>query len=118
VIAHVVLFQPRPDLSRVDRARFYAALSTAIESIPSIRRVRLGRRVRHGAAYEATMPADFEFIGVLEFDDLAGLQAYLDHPAHAELGALFHASNAAALAYDYDVPEAEPGATVASWSEA
>jgi hypothetical protein len=113
----VVLFQPRPDLSPADRARFYAALSTALGSIPSIRRARLGRRVRHGAAYEAMMPADLEFIGVFEFDDLAGLQAYLDHPAHAELGALFSSANAAALAYDYDVPEAEPVATITSWSE-
>ena len=50
------------------------------------------------------MPIDFAFIGLLEFDDLAGLQAYLDHPAHAELGTLFYTSNAAALAYDYDMP--------------
>ena len=116
MIAHVVLYQPRPDLTVADRVRFNSALTTALRSIPSIRRARVGSRVRHGAAYEHVMPADFAFIGVLEFDDLAGLQAYLDHPAHAELGALFYTSNAAALAYDYDIPDGDPLSIIASWT--
>ena len=116
MIAHLVLYQPRADLTAADRARFQDALATALRSIPSIRRARVGSRVRHGAAYEAVMPTDFSFIGLLEFDDLAGLRAYLDHPAHAELGTLFYTSNAAALAYDYDMPDADPTATIASWS--
>jgi hypothetical protein len=116
MIAHVVLYQPRPGLSAADRSRFHAALATALREIPSIRRARVGSRVRHGAAYEAVMPIDFEFIGILEFDHLAGLQAYLAHPAHAELGTLFYTSNAAALAYDYDVPDGDPVATIASWT--
>ena len=115
MIAHVVLYQTRPGLSAADRAGFQAALTTALRDIPSIRRARVGSRVRHGAAYEALMPTDFEFVGILEFDDLAGLQAYLDHPAHAALGTLFYTSNAAALAYDYDVPDGDPLATIASW---
>jgi hypothetical protein len=116
MIAHVVLFQPRPDLTAADRARFHAALTTAIGAIPSIRRARVGTRVRHGAAYEAVMPIDFAFIGLFEFDDVAGLKAYLDHPAHAELGHLFYTSNTAALAYDYDLTETDPLTTIASWT--
>jgi hypothetical protein len=116
VIAHLVLFQPRPDLTVAERARFNSALTTALRSIPSIRRARVGSRLRHGAAYEGVMPVDFAFIGVLEFDDLAGLQAYLDHPAHTELGALFYTSNAAALAYDYDMPDGDPLSIIASWT--
>jgi Stress responsive A/B Barrel Domain len=116
MIAHVVLYRPRPDLGAGDRQRFNAALSTAIASIPSIRRARVGRRVRHGAAYEAVMPTDFEFIGVFEFDDLAGLRRYLDHPAHTELGTLFYTCNAAALAYDYDMPDADPIETIGRWT--
>jgi hypothetical protein len=116
MITHVVLYQPRPDLSAADRERFNTALCTALGAIPSIRRARVGRRVRHGAAYEAVMPLDFEFIGVLEFDDLAGLRSYLDHPAHAELGTLFYTCNAAALAYDYEVPDADPVETIAGWT--
>ena len=116
MIAHVVLYHPRPGLSAADRSRFHAALATALREIPSIRRARVGSRVRHGAAYESVMPTDFEFIAILEFDHVAGLQAYLAHPAHAELGTLFYTSNAAALAYDYDVPDADPLATIASWT--
>jgi hypothetical protein len=116
MIAHVVLYEPRPDLSPGDRARFHQALTTALRAIPSIRRARVGSRVRHGAAYESAMPTDFSFIGVLEFDDLAGLQAYLRHPAHAELGTLFYTANAAALAYDYDLPDADALETIASWT--
>ena len=115
MIAHVVLYQPRPDLGAADRSRFHGALANALRAIPSIRRARVGSRVRHGAAYEKVMPADFEFIAVLEFDDFPGLQTYLDHPAHAELGSLFYTASAAALAYDYDVPDADPLVTLASW---
>jgi hypothetical protein len=116
MIAHVVLYQPRPDLGPSDRARFHAALTRALRDIPSIRRARVGSRVRHGAAYETLMPTDFEFVGIFEFDDVPGLQAYLSHPAHAELGSLFYTSNAAALAYDYDLPDGDPLATIANWS--
>jgi hypothetical protein len=116
MIAHVVMYHPKPDLSVEDRARFHEALATALRAIPSIRRARVGTRVRHGAAYEAVMPMDFEYLGVLEFDDLEGLQGYLNHPAHAELGALFYTSNAAALAYDFEVLDADPLTTIAGWT--
>jgi len=115
VIAHVVLFRPRPDLTAADRARFNIALTTAIRGIPSIRRARVGRRLRHGAAYEALMTADYEFIGVFEFDDVEGLRAYLAHPEHAELGSLFYTMNADALAYDYVVPDGDPTTTIANF---
>ena len=50
------------------------------------------------------MRSDFEYLLVLDFDDLAGLTAYLRNPAHAQLGELF-ASASASLAYDYEVAE-------------
>jgi hypothetical protein len=40
---------------------------------------------------------------VIEFDDLAGLQSYLDHPKHEKLGALFYQLLDAGLVYDYDM---------------
>src|SRR3990172_4199264 len=46
---------------------------------------RVGRRITHGAAYEATAPDSADFLVSIGFDDLAGLQAYLRHPAHEEL---------------------------------
>ena len=49
------------------------------------------------------MPEDFEFLVIIEVDDLDALRAYLAHPSHAAFGAHFTASSAAALAYDYEV---------------
>jgi len=51
------------------------------------------------------MRDDYEFAVMIEFDDLAGLTAYLQHPAHAAAGHHFTASASKALAYDYDVSE-------------
>ena len=42
----------------------------------------------HGAGYEAGTPG-VDILALLEFDDVAGLQAYLRHPAHEELGERF-----------------------------
>lgn len=57
----------------------------------------------HGASYEPRMTAAADYVAVLEFDDLAGLQAYLRHPAHEELGARFNQSLSSALIYDFEV---------------
>jgi len=46
---------------------------------------------------------DFEFLVIIEVDDLDALRAYLAHPSHAAFGAHFTQSSAAALAYDYEV---------------
>ena len=115
MILHLVLFTPRPDLTPTDRDRFARALATALGTIPAIRRYQLGRRVRHGAAYEALTSVDFEFVGLLEFDDEAGLRAYLAHPAHEELGTLFYTFSQAALAYDYEIREGDPEALLGGW---
>jgi hypothetical protein len=104
VIAHIVLFRPRADLDDDGRATLLAALTRARREIPSIRRFRVGRRVRHSLpGYEQGMAEDYEFAAVIEFDDIDGLRAYLAHPAHEEPGGHFTTSAAAALAYDYEV---------------
>jgi hypothetical protein len=107
MVAHVVLLTPRPDLTAEQRESLVASLERATREIPSVRRVLVGRRVRHGPVYEEQMAVDLAFCAIFEFDDLAGLQAYLAHPAHQELGARFYDSLAAALAYDYEV--GDPG---------
>jgi hypothetical protein len=106
MIVHVVLFSPKPDLSAADRAKVLQALASASKEIPSIKRLRIGRRVKHSLpGYEQAMRDDYEFAVMIEFDDLAGLTAYLQHPAHAAAGHHFTASASKALAYDYDVSE-------------
>lgn len=101
MLFHVVLFHPRPDLTVPERVALVEALEDALRRIPSIRRFHVGRRVRHGAGYEALMQVDLDYAAVLEFDDLAGLQAYLHDPAHEALGQRFMQSLAASAIYDY-----------------
>jgi hypothetical protein len=106
MIVHVVLFSPRPDLSESDRRTLLEALAAAATGIPSIRRFRVGKRVKHSLpGYEQMMRDDYEFAVMIEFEDLAGLKAYLQHPAHAAAGHHFTASASKALAYDYETAE-------------
>jgi hypothetical protein len=103
VISHLVLLKPRPDLSDVDRDRLLAAFETAVRQIPSVRGVRLGRRVKVGAAYDVQMPDSADYFVLIDFSDQDGLAAYLNHPAHAELGARFAHALAAGLVYDFEI---------------
>jgi hypothetical protein len=102
MVSHVVLMKPRADLSHADRRAFVAAFERAIREIPTVRGVRLGRRVRHGAGYELAAPDTSDYLVVIDFDDLAGLQAYLRHPAHDEL-ARFGQALGSAWVYDFEL---------------
>jgi hypothetical protein len=108
VVAHVVLYQPRPDLSPEERDELERALHAAVREIPSIRRVIIGERIHLGTAYESLMRTDYTYLATFEFDDEAGLRAYLEHPAPQQLGALFYTCSTAALAYDYAVHSPRP----------
>jgi hypothetical protein len=103
VIAHVVLFRPRPDLTDAQRADFLEALGRALREIPSVRRSRVGRRVTFGRGYEQLMQEHFEYAAIIEFDDVDGLKAYLQHPEHEWLAQRFFSSSEAVLVYDYEV---------------
>jgi hypothetical protein len=112
VITHVVLFRPRAGLSDQDRARLADALRMAIATIPSIRRARFGKRVTHGRpGYEQMMRVDYEYAALLDFEDLAGLQAYLEHPAHETLAGRFFEVLDEGLMYDFDLREGTDGLT-------
>jgi hypothetical protein len=107
MIAHVILFSPRADLSNESRRELLDALVAASADIPTIRTFRVGRRIKHGLpGYEQMMRDDYEFSAVIEFDDVEGLKAYLAHPSHATIGQHFTASASRALAYDYDLVDA------------
>ena len=82
-------------------------LERAARYIPSVRSVRVGRRVLHGPGYERDMSVGFPFAAIFEFDDLADLQAYLAHPAHEDLGARFSDSLASALVCDFEMDSVE-----------
>ena len=103
MISHVVLFEPDAALAPERRTQLLDAIRHTIGQCPAVRACRIGRRVRHGLpGYEQLMRADFQYLLVLDFDDVSGLTAYLRDPAHAQLGQVF-ASASASLAYDYEV---------------
>lgn len=111
MVTHVVLLRPRTSLSPDERRDLAEALRNAIRSIPSIRRARVGRRVTHGRPYEQLMRVDYEFAALLDFDDVAGLKAYLEHPAHELLATRFFQVIDEALMYDFEVEEGDEGVT-------
>jgi Stress responsive A/B Barrel Domain len=109
VVAHVVLFRPRVELTQNERIALADSFSRALGEIPGIRRASVGRRVTHGRPYEQLMRENYEFAAVLEFDDVAALTSYLQHPAHEDLGERFFASFDAALIYDYVMTDSRQG---------
>ena len=103
MLTHLVLMKPRPDLAAADRGALIDAFEHAIREIPTVRNVRVGRRVVHGARYEDAAPDLADYLAIIDFDDLAALQAYLRHPAHDELGMRFGQSLSSAVVYDFEV---------------
>ncbi len=103
MVVHLVLFRPKPGVTGPQRAAMFESLAEAAQAIPTVRRFQIGSRVRHGAGYEALMTEDYAFAASVEFDDLAGLQAYLVHPVHQRLGQLFYELSTGSLAYDYEM---------------
>jgi hypothetical protein len=103
MVWHVVLLKPRGDLSAADRAAFVAAFERAVRDIATVRGVHVGRRIAHGAGYERDVPDAADYLAVIEFDDVAGLRAYLADPAHAELGRWFGQALSSGIVYDFEV---------------
>ena len=109
MIAHVILFRPRPDVALSEQHAIIDAYAVALRDIPTIRRARVGRRVRIGRAYEELMRNDFPYAAILEFDDLDGLRAYLEHPAHEEMATRLFAAIAETLVYDFEMESGADG---------
>ena len=108
MIAHVVLFEPRGEFDDATRDAFVDAISRAAREIASIRRFRIGPRIMHGLpGYEQSMTTQYGYAALVEFDSVDGLTEYLRHPAHAALGEFFTTAAARALAYDYELVDAE-----------
>ena len=101
MIAHIVLLQPKPELTEAQRAAALDTIRRSAADLPEVT-LRLGRRVMHGLpGYEQLMAQNFEYALIVEAADLDGLKRYLQAPAHVALAHLFYSATAAALAYDY-----------------
>jgi hypothetical protein len=57
------------------------------------------------------MHENYTHAAILEFEDLAALRAYLEHPAHADLATRFFECFEQALMYDFDVRDGRDGLT-------
>jgi Stress responsive A/B Barrel Domain len=102
VIAHVVLFRPKPSMTVDQRATMVDALRRAVDGIPEIKRFTIGKRILlNRPGYETQMAEHYEYSAILEFDSESDLRAYLDHPSHSELGKMLFTSAEAVLAYDF-----------------
>ena len=108
MIAHVILFRPKSDLTTAEHDGFFEAMRTAHREIPQIRRFVVGKRILSARPYEA-LARDFPFFALLEFNTAADLETYLTHPAHAQLGELFYLTSDAAEAYDYSLEDVPAG---------
>jgi hypothetical protein len=109
MIAHVVLFRFRPESGDPERRALATAFERAISAIPTVRRARVGTRIRLGRAYESMMRSDYPYAAIIEFDDRDGLMAYLEHPAHNQLAARFFESFEEALMYDFELTDGTAG---------
>jgi hypothetical protein len=109
MMLHVVLFKPKPNLDEDARRGLAKAFADAIDGISAIKKARIGRRCTHGRPYEQLMRVDYTHAAILEFDDLDGLKAYLEHPVHAKLGSRFFECFEQALMYDFEVHEGHAG---------
>jgi hypothetical protein len=104
MIAHTVLFQPGASVGQEQKRAILDSLTRAIRQCPTVRACRVGRRIRHALpGYEQQMREDYQYLLILEFDDMEGLRAYLEHPAHGAIGGFFTSAAAASLAYDYEM---------------
>jgi hypothetical protein len=105
MIAHIVLFQPRADLSSSDRESFAASFERALTEIPQVRRARVGERKNLDRFYDRQNTRNFSHVAIIEFDSEADLLAYLEHPAHQDLGRRFFEIADATLVYDFTLVE-------------
>jgi Stress responsive A/B Barrel Domain len=90
VIAHIVLFTPKPGLDHEVFRSFTRLLREACGGIPAVARSIVGRAIDVDPGYTRMFgDKTYEFAAVFEFADRASLVAYLNHPIHQRLGRAF-----------------------------
>jgi hypothetical protein len=104
VIQHVVVVKFKPEAPQPERAAIVAALRALPAKIAEIRRYEVGLDVlRSERSYD---------LGIVSaFDDLAALNRYQVHPAHAAVAQRLRAASANLYVVDYDL-EAPQAAAV------
>ena len=90
VIAHIVLFNPKPGLDSETRRAFAKSILRTFSDIPQVRRAIVGKAADINAGYVRNFgEKTYKFAAVLEFQTKDDLVSYLKHPSHQELGRQF-----------------------------
>ena len=90
MIAHIVLFSPRPELTPEQRRSLAITIRDTFAAIQVISRASIGRAVDLDPGYERIMGnKTYEFAAVLEFKSSDDLLTYLRDPRHGAIGKMF-----------------------------
>jgi hypothetical protein len=90
MIAHIVLFNPKPTASRELVLSCAQLLERLAREVPGVIRASAGRSVSIDAGYARPFgEKTYQNVCIIEFEDKPSLVAYLTHPLHRELGRLF-----------------------------
>lgn len=112
MIAHIVLFEPKPGISVEHRGQFLKTLRQTMEGVPGIQRARVGRIFSLGLLPESTGgQLTYSYAAVLEFADREALDVYFKHPAHDVLRSQFWELCLRTLIADADIDTISPAST-------
>ncbi|MGB8644379.1 MAG: Dabb family protein [Anaerolineae bacterium] len=95
MLTHLVMVKFKSETPRAEIERIIAGLRSLPGRIPEIRRYELGEDIVH-----SERSFDFGLVG--QYDDLAALKRYQEHPDHAPLGAALRASAERMVAVDFE----------------
>ena len=99
MIRHVAVFRFTPGFTIEQREHWMSLLRALPDQIPELLSLSVGSDVVRGAA-------SHELAIVADFDDLDGLEAYMRHPAHAEVLRISAPVKTSLATVDFEIPDA------------
>jgi hypothetical protein len=108
MILRVVLFHLRSEVSDYDSRLLLTSITSAVKSVPGLLSFNVGRRLESDGAYTLgdagnAQASPYDYAAVFQFENAKALQAYLKHPAQAEIRARFTAVVSTAVTCDYEI---------------
>jgi hypothetical protein len=107
MVAHIVLFNPKRELTTGERQSFAQSVRASVRRIGGVQRALIGKAVAVTPQFERSFgDKTYEYAAVLEFPDTTALRDYLNHPVHRELGRLFWDNCESAVVMEADLADA------------
>ena len=108
MIAHIVLFNPKPTATRDVLLLSAQLLERLAREVPGVIRASAGRSIALDAGYPRSFgEKTYQNVCVVEFENQEGLLAYLNHPLHRDLGRLFWEMCDAAVVTESEMVDAK-----------